>query len=229
MQTLHPEKFDHGAILKQTKRAGLPIRPGSNYADLLDLVKPESAKLLLEVIRERSFENEDLSSIAVRASGTPRLAPKITPEHRHVSWKTWSAKDILARQRVLGRLWTYLSDASESMTSTTKTQNASSRSVRIILGDCEIVPNEPGIETLLVQPDIPPGTAYAIAKSNRQKSHPTPLLINTCDKATVTLRTITIEGHKARPALDAALSHDMMKSRELDNGDKLFVFHQPFD
>ena len=32
-------------------------------------------------------------------------AGKITPKDRHIDWCTWTADDILLRQRVLGKLW----------------------------------------------------------------------------------------------------------------------------
>ena len=113
LQTLHPEKLDHGRILRQTPASGIPIpHPDSCTAqDLIDFLAPKAARLLIggihrEVYRSRARkyplpnpEEEDNDPIRYP------WAPKLSPDDRRVDWNAWTAQHILRRQRVLGPLW----------------------------------------------------------------------------------------------------------------------------
>jgi methionyl-tRNA formyltransferase len=111
LQTLHPEKFDHGAILAQTPLPGFEIPNPSQctYPELLRLVTPKAAEMLVQGIRDRVFLPGAISntiSISSKPYGNPiRHAPKITPMDRHIDWEKTTVDEILRRDRVLGRLW----------------------------------------------------------------------------------------------------------------------------
>jgi hypothetical protein len=124
LQTLHPVKFDHGAILAQTPLPGLKIPNASEctYQELLEFITPKAAEMLVQGIRNRLFipdpnrlersqnsaSSKDINPSSSTDTGRSlRHAPKITAEDRHIDWKKWTMEDILRRDRVLGRLWSF--------------------------------------------------------------------------------------------------------------------------
>jgi methionyl-tRNA formyltransferase len=114
LQTLHPEKFDHGTILAQTPHPGLPIpRDGQcTYQELLDFITSPAAEILVRGIRDRVFD--PLLPPKRRRHAPPRPlrpAPKITTHDRLLDWSLVSASDVALRDRVLGRLWFYITTA----------------------------------------------------------------------------------------------------------------------
>src|SRR5204863_3216208 len=112
LQTLHPKKFDNGKILLQTPLPGLKIRKPTrcSVSDLFEMVSPEGANMLIQGIRERVFVppliDQGWYHGDVENVNFP-LAPKVTPEDRHINWTSWDAETILRCQRVLGRLWIF--------------------------------------------------------------------------------------------------------------------------
>ncbi|KAK4549654.1 hypothetical protein LTR36_004955 [Oleoguttula mirabilis] len=102
LQTMHPTKFDHGMVLDQT-RTNLPL--DSRYQDLVELLAPLGAKLLAKGIYDGVFIPPLQECGNSEREVIPSHAPKITPEDRHIDWRTWTAEDIILRDRVLGRLW----------------------------------------------------------------------------------------------------------------------------
>lgn len=106
LQTLHPKKFDHGAILAQTPFPGFEIPNPSTctVSQLLEFISPKAADLLVQGIRDKVFlpPIKDLAPISSRRL---RHAPKITTEDRFIHWDTMTATEICRRDRVLGRLW----------------------------------------------------------------------------------------------------------------------------
>lgn len=107
LQALHPEKFDHGRVLAQTKYPGME-HMCSTVPELLSLVAPKGAEMLIKGLRERVYVPpiEDVGSPMIEQFNQPlRLAPKITPDDRHIDWVTWTAERILRTHRVLGPLW----------------------------------------------------------------------------------------------------------------------------
>lgn len=58
--------------------------------------------------RQHSASSHGRASFsAVNNSRPLRHAPKITTEDRHIAWNTMTAEEILRRDRVLGRLWSF--------------------------------------------------------------------------------------------------------------------------
>ena len=110
LQSLHPTRFDHGRILAQTLpfRFDTPFSESCTVADLMKLVAPKGAQLLLDGIRKCLFvpDADSLSAVGdEQDTRSLRRAPKITPEDRHIDWNTWSANEIIRRHRVIGPLW----------------------------------------------------------------------------------------------------------------------------
>lgn len=113
LQTLHPEKFDHGAILAQTPLPGLKIPNQSTCTvpELIDFIGPKAADMLVQGLRDRIFVPpiRDLSSeLPWQDPITLRHAPKITTGDRRIQWDTMTATEICRRDRALGRLWGFV-------------------------------------------------------------------------------------------------------------------------
>ncbi|KAL8899757.1 MAG: hypothetical protein Q9192_001423 [Flavoplaca navasiana] len=107
LQTLHPTRFDEGIIVAQTPYPGVEHR-AATVDDLQALTAPLGANMLIQSLEDGSFVppirevgwyNRALASREVTH------ASKIGPKDRHLDWTTWSADDILRRQRIIGPLW----------------------------------------------------------------------------------------------------------------------------
>ncbi|KAL9108767.1 MAG: hypothetical protein Q9187_008254, partial [Circinaria calcarea] len=114
LQTLHDKHFDHGIVLARTPLPGfqIPNHDGATVPELLSLVAPKGADMLVQGIRERLYvpplqevqqQTEDGNKLLTRP------APKIVPDDRHIDWGSWTSETILRKQRILGSLWNTLS------------------------------------------------------------------------------------------------------------------------
>jgi methionyl-tRNA formyltransferase len=107
LQTLDSQSFDHGTILVQTPYPGLQIGGYRKikYADLLDLITPIAADMLVKGIRDRVFV-PPLPQLALPSLPDKLIhARKIRTEDREVDWRSWDAVAIERRYRALGPLW----------------------------------------------------------------------------------------------------------------------------
>lgn len=119
LQTLHPTKFDHGALLRQ-ETAGI----GHIESDVLaikSVLAEKGARILVDGLRSADFVAPLQTVDPPRAypDGSMvqrRKAPKIHPEDMHVKWAQWSPDQILTRQKVLGPLWSNFSNAANDST-----------------------------------------------------------------------------------------------------------------
>lgn len=97
------KSFDHGRILSQIQ---LPLPKSSyTYSDLLSLVKPKGATLLVQGLRDRLFV-PPYTNIDVTQPENLIHAGKITPADREITWGEFSGPDVSRKFRALGRLWT---------------------------------------------------------------------------------------------------------------------------
>ena len=105
VQTMHPTKFDHGTILAQTPEPGLPIPNECTTGKLIEVLGPLGAEMLRSSIEDGSFVPPIHNLDSELRSITASHAPKIAPQDRKIDWSTWTADDLIVRDRVLGRLW----------------------------------------------------------------------------------------------------------------------------
>lgn len=104
LQTMHPTKFDHGTVLKQTDE--MPIPQDSTHEDMLHVLGPLGAEILRKGIEEALFVPpvQDVRE-GMTAPAQRDLAPKITSRDRQIDWNSWTADDVVLRDRALGDLW----------------------------------------------------------------------------------------------------------------------------
>ena len=105
LQTMHPTRFDHGVVLSQTPAPGIPIPKDCTAKDLIETLGPLGAELLCQGVQDGLFVDPKAARTETLEMDELELAPKITPEDRHIDWASWNADEILLRDRVLGRLW----------------------------------------------------------------------------------------------------------------------------
>lgn len=125
LQTLHPTAFDRGEMLAQTPRPGLPVQPIHTTADLLALLAPEGARLLVDALRRDLHVGPPYAPVPDRVpvdvddERRCRYAPKTTKADLAVDWArrlwarehpdlypedggAWTASDLARRFRALG-------------------------------------------------------------------------------------------------------------------------------
>ena len=130
VQTLHPTMFDHGKVLAQTALPGVEVPEDANVKTLEGMLAPMGAQLLVQAICERRFLapvevilHSQANINAMTHGRGIQMAPKITPQDRHIDWSNLSNDDLLRRDRVLGQLYD---------TSIVQTLTGSSKSIRLI-------------------------------------------------------------------------------------------------
>lgn len=107
LQTLHPTRFDEGIIVAQTPYPGFEHQ-AATVDELQALTAPLGANMLIQSLKDGSFVppiREVGWYNSALASREVTHASKIGSKDRHLDWTTWSADDILRRQRIIGPLW----------------------------------------------------------------------------------------------------------------------------
>ena len=151
VQTLHPDKIDHGIVLAQTPRPGYtPIHTNVEHScpELYRELGASGARMLVDVIRQGLFVHPHEHQICHQPeSGSLRSAPKITTKDTEVDWENWSAADISRRLLVLGSL----SDETTYAHCDPNNEKKRVKIRRLLLTRCEAVENrfEPGVPVLL--------------------------------------------------------------------------------
>lgn len=106
VQTLHPSKFDEGRIVLQTPFPGIRIPDSTHITTpgLRNFLAPIGAEMLIRSLHERLYLR---AQDTISNANEPKLnhAPKMSPESRHISFRTMSSTHVLRLNRALGRLW----------------------------------------------------------------------------------------------------------------------------
>ncbi|KAL1639670.1 Methionyl-tRNA formyltransferase [Diplodia intermedia] len=192
VQTLHPKHFDQGVVLAQTPRPGIQIPDVDNCTPnhLVDHLGPIGGAMLVQVLRERAFI-PPLKSAAVKSESEPRHASKLTKEHGHVDFHTWSADRIVRTLRVVGQLW------DTALYSKILPEETASKRIAI---------HAARIETGTRAEAHPPGTWWV-----DDRRPPVPVIGTvTCDGKVLYIESCTIEGHRKGQGtrlLSQALAH----------------------
>ncbi|KAL2857772.1 formyl transferase [Aspergillus pseudoustus] len=223
LQTLHLQHFDHGAIVAQTPPPGFQIpNPDScTVPQLLDLVSPKGAELLVECIRKGSFvppiEHTGWYSPDDKQSLTH--AAKIKTEDRHIDWANWTYKDISRRHRVLGPLW------SKSLVITdTSGPVPIFQQKRVIFTEFEEVKPLNGSEAFALVPGLPFIDEEHTVRPDSRKG----VYVYTRDGKLIKVNQMKVEAQQNSPALRAAFKARMIGSRTFSSHNASFApFHNP--
>lgn len=113
IQTLHPTKFDHGEIIKQTEP--LPVKEllqlgvtsafeddvPKKVAILMDQLGLKSGEILYEMIKNQEFQPMP------KPDWKESIAPKITTDMKQIHWENDTKNEIIAKNDALGPLFAY--------------------------------------------------------------------------------------------------------------------------
>jgi methionyl-tRNA formyltransferase len=104
IQTLDPQRFDHGSILLQTSPP-LRVAKDTSYKALHDTLAEQGAEMLVETLRRGLFI-PPLEPVEPKYQ--PSMARKVTPEDEHIVWDAWTAHEMQLRAEMFGSVWTEL-------------------------------------------------------------------------------------------------------------------------
>ncbi|KAL4881461.1 formyl transferase [Aspergillus karnatakaensis] len=223
LQTLHLKNFDHGVILAQTPPPGFEIpHPDScTVPDLLKIVSPKGADILVEGIRKGLFVAplKDVGWYSPKQHEDLIHAAKIKPEDRHIDWASWTGADISRRHRVLGPLWSRSLVISESSGPIPTFQQR-----RVILTNFEEVQPLEGCDSFALVPGLPFIDGEHTVDVNSDKG----VYVFTRDGKLIRIHQMKVEGQPNADALRAALKARMIGSRTFSSHAASFApFHNP--
>ena len=189
VQTLHPRHFDQGKILLQTPQPGIPHKC-RNVEQLSEKLAPEGANLLMDCLKNRLYLDDSSCRDSSRCSDTSNItrtlktrhAPKVTKADRFINWTTWSAEEILLKQRTIGPLW-----------SSTKMDAHIHNEKRVIWST--------GFERTVCRPDIDLPVGQPVVTNSHSQSPD--VYVRTCDNQVLKVGPIKIEGHGEAEAFHA--------------------------
>ena len=189
LQTLHPHKMDHGQVLAQTPSPGFPIPCPDEITvpELVNLVAPVGAEMLIQGLQDGLFVPPITDLASLHDSPKPELlrhAHKITPEDRHVNWKTWKTNDVLRKCRVIGPLWNHI-------------ECSPTQKLRIIWSS--------GFSKTSQEFDLAPGEAALSSVSSDHR-----LYVHTADGQILEAEFVTIEGLPKREAKNLVLQKNLV-------------------
>ena len=210
LQSLHPTNFDHGLILAQTPYPGLDIPNPETVTvqELQPLVALKGAEMLVQGLQDRVFvppltEVGWWSNSQLRGQAPEiRRAPKITPRDRRIDWSSFSAIEILRRQRVLGSLWNMATDINKGK--------------RVIMT----------LSYLSVSEDVPigePGLPFLWSPSDLETPY---LVVRTQDRRLLRIVEMTVEGERNAEAVKAATKAGLLRG---ESSGELVTFHGRLD
>lgn len=205
VQTLHPKHFDRGTILYQTPKPGIEHRC-SNVPELSRMLAPRGASMLVDCIKNNLYlsssfttERDTLENSHNQRSESIRAAPKIKPADRFIDWNSWTAEEILRRNRVIGPLWSLV-----------QLDNRSTKRV-IWSGGFEPTLKAPGSDLPFGQPTIQDSSFVSDE-----------VCIRTCDDQLLKIYDITIEGGRQSKPVAAAKRAGLHQPRSPGSQSPLF-------
>ncbi|PYH99172.1 methionyl-tRNA formyltransferase family protein [Aspergillus ellipticus CBS 707.79] len=222
LQTLHLKHFDHGTVLAQTPLPGfdIPSPTTCSVPDLLNLVSPKGAEILVEGIRQGLFV-PPVEDAGWRASEGEVLihAAKIKPEDRHIDWTNWSFSEINRRNRVLGPLW-----SKSLVASSTPGESPTFQQRRVIFTSFEEVPLLKGCDKFSLVPGLPFVNSTHPVEPRKGKD----VYVFTRDGKLIKINEMKVEGERNANALRAALKARMIGDRTLYSADEGYTpFYNP--
>ncbi|KAL9606071.1 MAG: hypothetical protein Q9179_000751 [Wetmoreana sp. 5 TL-2023] len=190
LQTLHPTKFDGGKIIAQTPYPGIE-HGAETVGQLRDVTAPLGARMLVQGIKNGLFI-PPVQEVGWYTGDEGALkftyASKIGPKDRHINWASWSASDILRRQRIIGPLWNY----AESFA---KEQHGSRKIVKRVIW-------EHGFRLLEHECHLFPATGHPVIVGLHGITQK--VYIRTCDGNVLVADMIKVEGGTTTEAFHAA-------------------------
>ena len=211
IQTLHPEYFDQGKIIRQTPAPGFE-HDCENVKQLSQRLAPKGADLLLDCIVNYLYLDDlatprspgSLDNSNVRDLTKARPAPKITAADRFLDWTHWTGEEIIRRHQVIGPLWSLIPVDDHS------------HSYRRIIWST-------GFDDVNLAPDInlPIGQPMVIGS----QFSPREVYVRACDGKILKIGQIKVEGGKQAEPLIAATRACINHPGTTSAGGLLFSYH----
>ncbi|KAF2833393.1 Formyltransferase [Ophiobolus disseminans] len=109
IQTLHPERFDHGTILAQTPEPMTQIPRDITWPILEHQLASSGAQMLVDVLLSQKYipPHQDVGWYAA-SNGPIDHAPKITKQDRFIDFSQNTLEDMITIQQALGNPWCIL-------------------------------------------------------------------------------------------------------------------------
>lgn len=210
LQTLHLTQFDKGKIIAQTPYPGIE-HSAETFEQLRDLTAPLGAELLVNSLRNGLFVApvQEVGWCGPDQSLTRfKKASKIGPEDRHIDWASWSADEILRRQRVIGPLWNF----AESLV---QKEGGERRETRRLIW-------EHGFRLLQEECHLFPAVGHPIIVGLTKTTKK--VYVRTCDGQVLVPNHIKIEGGATTEGFHAIKARGLAPIPSTDNDSKYF-FH----
>ncbi|PYH46104.1 methionyl-tRNA formyltransferase [Aspergillus saccharolyticus JOP 1030-1] len=223
LQTLHLKHFDHGTILAQTPAPGfdIPTPASCTVPDLLNVVAPKGAEILVAGIREGLFV-PPVKDAGWRSTvnDSPLIhATKIVPEDRHIDWTNWTLHEIQRRHQVLGPLWSKSLVAHGTSDGKPVFQHR-----RVIFSGFEEVELLKGCDQFSVVPGLP----FVDGAHPIELDKGNGVYVFTRDRKLVKIHYMKVEGELNADALRAARKARMIGERTFYSGDTGYTpFYNP--
>lgn len=223
LQTLHSENFDHGIILDQSPPPGImiPNPEACTVLELLDIVAPKGAEMLVKGVRNRIF-TPPLKTAGWYAPGEGQKlihAHKIKPADRHIDWSSWTWSEINRRHRVIGPLWNMALAANKSSDG-----DISFKPKRVIFSHIEVVEPFKDCERFALIPGVPFINGTLPLRPGEDRG----VYAFTKDGRLIRILEMKIEGEQLSDAVRAALRAHMVTNQTTGSADHHFcTFYNP--
>lgn len=169
--------------------------------ELSDKLENPGAEMLLDCLTNRLYlygsvlpVPEEANIVSANRIGLrSRGAPKITKADRNIDWATWSGKEIIARQRILGPLWSLVRNDDWS-----SSESKSMSTVKRIIWSGGF---EPACLPATTEATLPIGQPVLIKSQAPLRS----AYVRTCDDSFLQIGRMKIEGGEEGEAFRAAV------------------------
>ncbi|VEU24435.1 DEKNAAC105504 [Brettanomyces naardenensis] len=195
VQTLHPTKFDEGAILAN---AEYRILEDETFSSLTERLSERGGNLLREILEQGAFDPKAPAYHVLRSDHPYSYAQKIHSNERQIDWSKYTSFNVVRRFNTLGPLYTF-------KTFHPRKARDEIRLRRIVLEDVAECPDQ------LLSDLLPPGSYDTDDVGSS-------LLVKTVN-GTIKIRSVNIEG------LGSVAGSKIVKSskRMFGNADKQFI------
>ncbi|KAJ9660286.1 Methionyl-tRNA formyltransferase [Neophaeococcomyces mojaviensis] len=215
VQTLHPSKFDEGKIVLQTPQPGITIPDSDRITapELKSILAPIGAEMLVQTIRDGLYEQPQGY---FDSPESVKVAPKLSPESRHINFMSMEASHILRLNRAIGRLWVNV-----------KGLGGDARDLRLTFGSGMRLADsrDLGNSGQDLARELETGLLFASVKASENiTDSAAPLLVKTVDESILCIPQMTIAGMKPGHSASQAARAGLLSEPSVHRDRKIYQF-----